>query len=139
MTNYRAAVMTETGDIPSAYFLAGMADCASPNTPESAGAVFLTRVAHDTLAALDYVDAVTDERETEDIPSEVADAAVPIYTHNVWATFTDLAAWQEDPTELMGGEFDMEQAAKVSLYMIAERLVWALLAEIRQAAEDAEG
>lgn len=102
----------------NAYHLASMAGCASPDSLESAGAVFLGHVA-------DGVEERADEWD-EDAVHEIADGAVPIYTYHVWSTFVDLAAYNEDPTELGADASDLEQAAKVALYMIAERLVYAL-------------
>ena len=116
--------MTTAAIEHNAYVLARMADCASPDTLESPGAVFLLRVADDVAEALDDEDT-----DRDDAPHEIADAAVPIYTYDVWRTFVDLAAYQEDPTELGADGSDMEQAAKVCLYMIADRLARALFEE----------
>ena len=108
-------------EIPNPYVLAGMADCASPDTKDSPGARFLG------LVADSVVEAVENEGDRDDIPWTAADQCVPIYTFDVWRTFTDLAAWQEDPTELGADGSDMEQAAKVCLYIIGERLAAAML------------
>ena len=106
----------------TAYELARLADCMSPDSPTSAGAVFLLRLVDDLAEILE-----ADDRT--DAVHEAADSAVPIYTHEVWSTFVDLGAYQEDPTELGADASDMEQAAKVALYMIAERCLFALLEE----------
>jgi hypothetical protein len=32
--------------------------------------------------------------------AEIADYCVPVYTHNLWVTFVDLAAYSEDVSDL---------------------------------------
>lgn len=64
--------------------------------------------------------------------AEIADAAPDVYTHTRWQEFADLGAWQEDPTEIGSDGSDMTAAAGVCLYMIAERLAWALLGELAE-------
>ena len=107
--------------VPRPYVLSGMADCASPDSEDSPGARFLTMVADSV------VEAVENDDDRDDIPWTAADQCVPIYTYDVWRTFTDLGAWQEDPTEYGADGSDMEQAAKVCLLMIGERLAAAVL------------
>lgn len=110
--------------VPNAYVLAGMADCATPDTLESMGAQFLTAVAEATVEATEYDD------DRDEIPWTAADQCVPIYTYDVWRTFVDLGAWQEDPTEYGADGSDMEQAAKVCLFAIGERLSAAVLEDM---------
>jgi hypothetical protein len=80
---------------------------------------------------MDVWDAVQDRDsyadDDSDAVGEMADGAVPVYTADVWRTFVDLGAWAEDPTELGVDGSDMEQAAKVCLYLIGERLASTLL------------
>ena len=121
--------MTEY-EIPNPYVLAGMAGCASPDTEDSAGALFLTLVADSVR------DLVAEDEDRDEIPFQAADECVPIYTHKVWRTFVDLAAWQEDPTDLSADASDMEQCAKVCLLMIGERLAWAILEDMGTEDED---
>ncbi len=111
-------------EIPNAYVLAGMADCASPDTKDSPGARFLG------LVADSVVELVAEDADRDDIPWTAADQCVPIYTHKVWSAFVDLGAWQEDPTEYGADGSDMEQAAKVRLLMIGERLAAAVLEDM---------
>lgn len=118
----------------SAYVLAGMGVCASPDRPGSPGAVFLEDVALDTIDRADEIDG--ERFDHADLAHEIADAAVPIYTHTIWSTFVDLAAYNEDPTELGVDGSDMLQAAKVCLYMIAERVAMAVLDEIERAEDE---
>lgn len=116
------------------YQLANMADCAGPDTNTSPGAHWLEVVATD---ALDMIA----ERAGEDIEDqhdrihEMADGLVPVYTYEKWQVFTDLAAWQEDVTEY-GEITDMEQGAGIALFMIAERLIRAIIEDRKDAADD---
>ena len=113
----------------SARYLAADAGCAYPNGETSPGARFLELVASSLVKAVDWIWTNDDENVTDwhDVAHEVADGCVPIYTHDLWATFADLGAYQEDPTELGFDGSDMEQGARVCLYMIAERLASELL------------
>lgn len=124
----------------TAYSLARDADCASPDNSTSVGADFLGKVA-DSVAELlaDAESPSLHELATEDghyasdvdddgSVHEIADAAVPIYTHTLWTTFTDLAAYQEDPSELgYNAASDMGKLAGVCLYIIAQRLAFTLI------------
>jgi hypothetical protein len=110
--------------------LARLADCMDPSKRDSAGAEFLF-IVEDAARERWWV-MTDDERVADDIAdtwSEVADSCVPIYTHNMWQTFADLGAWQEDPTDLGADADDMTKCAMVCLYMIAERLCHALAEE----------
>lgn len=113
------------------YELADLADCAGPDTRESAGAEFLRDI---YAAATEYRDGYA--ADDSDAASEIADGTVPVYTGEVWAAFVDLSAWREDPTELGYDGSDMEQAAKVCLYMIGERLAIALMEQASETDED---
>lgn len=104
-----------------------MAGVASPDSPDSPGAEWLMLVER----------AAGDIERDEDGISETADAIVPVYTHQRWLVFVDLAAYQEDPSGLGADTSDMTAAAGVALYMIAERLLTALL-EDRDEDEDDE-
>lgn len=103
------------------YQLARLADCLDPDSADSPGGKFLADVADAYRDAADegWYDA-------DDGPHEIADSAVPVYTHNRWLTFADLGAYQEDTTELGADASDLTQCAAVALYMIADRLVRAL-------------
>lgn len=126
----------------NAFHLTSPADCGSPDNSESVGARFLLGVRD---AVLEHVEAAGEDRDAireaveslqEDAANEIADAAVPIYTGELWATFVDLQAYLEDVTELGAEASDMEQCAKVALYMIAERLTRALGAELQEWVDD---
>ena len=121
-----------TNTSPTPYELARMAGCSDPDGVDSPGAQFLRDVWH---AATRDRDAYADD--VSDAAHDIADSAVPVYTRDVWATFTDLGAWAEDPSELGYDASDMEQAAKVCLYLIGQRLAGLLLmtsAEYEEAA-----
>lgn len=118
---------TEELERLNAFELARMADIASPDEFDSVGAQFLLSV-RDSF--IEYI-IDNDGEPSEDMAHEVADLAVPIYTHERWLTFVDLAAYQEDVEELVTDDVrDMTQRAGVALYLIAERLVFALIEEM---------
>lgn len=105
------------------YSLAEVAGCFAPDSPTSPGAVFLLGIA----------EHVADSRDDgEDAAAYIADAAVPVYTHDVWAAFVDLGAYREDPSELGDDGSDMTKSASLALYVVADRLASALLSEQAQ-------
>lgn len=106
------------------YQLARMADTASPDSPDSPGAKWLA-----------YVELCAEDVTDEDGITEAADQAVPVYTYEMWQTFVDLAAWQEDITEF-GPVEEMEKGAQVALYMIADSLIHALVEDRADDSED---
>lgn len=111
----------------NAFELARLADVASPDASDSPGAQWLEHV---QLVARELVSANpgVDADDLADAISEGADSAVPIYTHERFQVFVDLAAYTEDVTDF-GPIEDMEQGAGIALYMVAERLIRALIAE----------
>lgn len=124
------------------YELARLAEVASPNTPESPGAKYLDQIRQGALEILaaDDLGTLTDDEfhdsDVQDAISEYADTLVPVYTHEVWQVFTDLAAWnEEDETGLMEVAIreghGMTQIARIALYRIAERLLQTLIREDR--------
>ena len=123
--------------------LANLADCQSPDEHDgrgfedaepregSSGAEFLRRVADDVKER--FEDGGWDE---DDSPHEIADNAVPIYTHQMWKTFVDLCAYQEDPSELGFDTGDPDRLASICLYIIADRLARALGEEYADVADE---
>lgn len=119
----------------NAYQLASLADVNSPDSLESAGAEFLSRVRNSVIESLEYVVSEHADYDLLDVVAtvrddghEIADGAPSIYTFERFKQFTDLAAWQEDISELSDGSAaNMEALAGIALYVIAERLVDALL------------
>ncbi len=126
--------------------LANLAGCAGPDRPDnigwdhdaqpaggpSPGADFLRSVESSTLEAIEY-------GWNEDAAHEVADGAVPVYTGELWSVFVDVAAWQEDPSELgMEGSEGMEHLAGACLYLIGRRLAEAIADEADDDDDDDE-
>lgn len=113
----------------NAWQLAHMAEVASPDASDSKGAEWLESVARDALDLIENRRDSTTGIDAEDFHDDIheyADNAVPIYIHERWQVFVDLAAYTEDTSEF--GEYeDLTQAAGVALYMIAERLIRAIV------------
>lgn len=119
-----------------------MAQCTSPDSQDSPGGKLLRGVLRDVRDALES--GRLDTEDASDVAHEIADARVPVYTHEAWLTFIDLGAYQEDPD---GGAWDTSHGdgnreggltggvAKVALYQIGRRLAEALFS----LAADAEG
>lgn len=122
---------TEVSDW-TVYRLANEAGCTDPDSEDSPGAQFLGGIRDSVLEAIEY------GGDPEEIPHEVADAAVPVYTYQRWRTFVDLGAWEEDEDldELGGYPDDMTLAAGHCLYLIGSRLAAAILAELEDEDED---
>jgi hypothetical protein len=105
----------------TAFRLANESDVQCPDSPESAGARFLDSIRDNVVEAWDYNDQDMSEDAVSDMVAEVADNAPDIYTHQMWSEFVDLCAYSEDPSELGFDGSDMDQGARICLYMIAER------------------
>lgn len=110
------------------------ADCSQPDSLDSVGAEWL-RLVHD--AAHDQAEWV-DDGDPQDWVHEMADGLVPVYTHEMWRLFVDLGAYSEiegDAAELIDwdalgrGERGADHIAAVALFLIAERLIGAILDE----------
>lgn len=137
-TTYR-----EKADAMTPGRLSGLADVAMPDRPASPGADFLGLVASPVGEAIDYRPALlTDADAWDEEAHEVADGCVPVYTHRLWETFVDLAAYQESDDEgliadaLGARDATLEKVAQIALYQIAERLAHALRAEWADALEN---
>ena len=113
----------------NAFHLSSMADCAKPDSLTSAGACFLLSVRSGIIELVEDLEELPDDvQELDDDGSvhQIADNAPDVLTYRRWMEFCDLAAWQEDPTDFrLAG--DMTEQAGVCLYVIADRLAWALL------------
>ncbi len=127
--------MTTDTKQATSWQLARLADCSDPdqhdgigfsddqdtsNSDGSPGARFLRSVESDVL------EQMSDGYWSEDSPHEIADSCVPVYTHDLWATFTDLGAYSEDLADITDDTSDMNQNASLALYMIAARLAEAI-------------
>ena len=112
--------------------LSRMADAADPDALDSAGGKFLVHVRDAYVEHVEYKGEDFDPSEDiGDTAHEIADDAPDVYTSTRWAEFVDLAAYHEDISELMpeAGN-DLTTAAGVALYIIAQRLVYALHTEL---------
>ncbi len=139
--------MTTTTEPANAFQLASMAECGTPESSVSPGADFLRHVQTDVQERVEWeieqnhaetIEEACDSLRDNGGLSEIADSAVPIYTHTLWATFVDLAAYQEDPSELGADSPDMQQSAGICLYLIAERLAYALAEDMKDNATDTD-
>jgi len=115
------------------YALANLADCMSPDGDNSPGANFLNAIESDVIERIAWNDG--NPLDSDDA-HEIADGAVPVYTHRMWATFVDLGAYQEDPSELGAEADDLNKLAAIALYMIGERLAAALIQEHAEQHDD---
>ena len=118
----------------SSFRLSNEAGIASAPVIPSDGSKFLERVRDSFIEQFDFERNAMVDLEDEDLVSDlmfeqrhdivhnVVDGCVPIYTHQIWETFTDLCAWSEDLSELGGPETDMNKNAMTALYMIGCRL-----------------
>lgn len=108
----------------NAHQLAYRADCASPDSPDSAGAQYLRTVADTFVDAVLWNAEHSPDTDIRDQISEIVDGCVPIYTHQLWSTFVDLAAYSEeiDAFTFSVENVTMEDLARVAVYMIGERL-----------------
>jgi hypothetical protein len=118
------------------YALANRADVSTPDSETSAGSSFLGRVRDALVETVEY--AAQDDESVADVVAkvrddahEIADGAVPIYTHDRMTTLVDLAAYDENLSEY-AQDVDMVSLAGVALYLVAERLVNALLDEAEE-------
>lgn len=110
----------------SVYELAHMAGVNSPDGPNSPGALWLEQVAASLAEAIDYRhDQGDDQGPVDDVVHELADTAVPIYTHERWKIFVDLGAYNFDADDLGRGE-DITAEAGIILYQVAEALIWSI-------------
>lgn len=126
------------------YRLASEADCAEPDSPDSAGSEFLEAAAHGVIDAVESKRSelgadLDDLQRFLECPSEwlpeLIDCAVPTCTARLWAAFVDLAAYHEDPSEYAeAGE--MNAQAIMCLYIIGDRLAGSLLCDLAYAVED---
>lgn len=117
----------------SAYRLADMAECGGPDAPNSAGAELLESVRNAVVEAVRWIvteDGLTLSEALAEVAEEhheLVDGALPIYTGPIWASFVDLEAHREDPSELSAHDADMTSQATACLYIIADRLAAQLI------------
>lgn len=107
--------------LPSPYTLVRLADCSEPSDHDTPGARFLLGIAEHVA------ERAGDDDDRHDLAHEVADAAIPPYTVDIWAVFVDLQGWHEDTRDLGDDGGDLTRSATLALFMIGERLAAALL------------
>lgn len=124
-----------TGTTYNVFELARMAEVSGPDSTESPGAEWLESVALDARSLIEDNEGASLDHLL-DQTGEYADQAVPIYTHNRFQVLVDLAAYDEELGDF-GTPGDMVEAAGWSLYMVAERLIRAIVeAEVESSDED---
>lgn len=127
----------------SAFSLSVDAGCASPDNSESPGAVFLTEIRDAVLTAWE---AEPDGDDYSDDASRIAglssDGGVfTIWTSEQWATWSDLAMWQEDLSEILGSSMDVESIPNLPVDaagMIGERLALVIFDSLIEARDQDE-
>lgn len=133
---------------PAPYGLANLADCSCPDGEDSPGARMLASVLSSTLELVEY--RAEDLADVEPVGHgwvdildynggihEVADGAPSVYTYTRWQEFVDLAAWEEDTSDLGDPMDDLTQSAGIALYLIAQRLSHAIIGELADTVSDA--
>lgn len=110
----------------TSYDLASMADCSCPDSLTSPGARMLDHVRDGVVGGIERGSITLDDFDDSGQLHEIADNAPSIYTHELWSQFLDLGAYSEDPE--IEGEWpnDLNKAAGIALYQIADRLAHAL-------------
>jgi hypothetical protein len=111
-----------------------MAACSDPDTDSSPGADFLRSIETSVKDALNTIDADSGDMDewSMERAHEIADYCIPAYTHALWSTFVDLAAYSEDVSERGMESVPMDELTKlpsVALFMIGERLALALFSD----------
>jgi hypothetical protein len=106
----------------SAYVLADMAQCESPDTNGSPGAKFLISVRDEVVRAIEDRRITLEDFDDHGQSHSIADDAPSIWTHERWRQFVDLGAYNEEPEYDDAWPKDLNQTAAVALYQIADRL-----------------
>lgn len=106
----------------SAYILADMAQCESPDTNGSPGAKFLISVRDEVVRAIEDRRITLEDFDDHGQCHSIADDAPSIWTNERWRQFVDLGAYNEEPEFDDAWPTDLNQTAAVALYQIADRL-----------------
>lgn len=124
----------------SAYYLANLAECGSPDDGSSPGACFLIEIRDGFLEAVsdleddesifDRLSYVTDHGQHW----EMVQNAIDYRTHSMWGQFVDLQGYLEE-LESEPETTDMNELAGYALYQIGNRLFYALMSEVENSGE----
>ena len=122
-----------TADIQAlnSHQLAYLAGTSSPDSHNSPGANYLDRLRDTICDSYRYAAERNDTFDSDDL-HQIVDGCIPVYTHELWATFTDLAAYEQDVRDY-GYEFDPdrpEQYPATALYMVGMALASDLMERI---------
>lgn len=107
--------------------LAGLAD--TPWRLDDEGTRWVESIIDDVVEVIEYANPKGPEdidRLADEWAVEMADSAVPIYTDNLFRVVLSLQAWDE-PIDELGVPRDLLDAARWAVYMIADRIIHALL------------
>ena len=110
----------------SAYILADMAQCESPDSLSSPGAKLLDSVRDEVVRAIEDGRITIDDFDDNGQSHSIADDAPSIWTHERWRQFVDLGAYHEEPEFDGAWPKDLNKTAAIALYQIADRLTHAL-------------
>lgn len=135
MTETEPRTFDPTDTLPprDGWYLAREADCGSPSAQRRYGINFLQGIRDDVLERVQEGDEPFGQYPS-DVASEVADGAVPIYTTDLWETFVDLQAYDEDTHGELGDDgSDLTKSAQYALYLIGSRLAHRLIEQILEA------
>lgn len=116
----------------SAFQLASIAECGSPDSASSYGAEMLELVYMSVIEELRDLESIGDW--DTDRTFEIAEGCINVYTHKLWTAFVDLCAYQEPVSEFASLGYSiniaydgMEKLAWIALHSINVRLIDALL------------
>ena len=91
---------------------------------------FWQGIAEDVAERIEYAKGLPDEDDAHDAAHEIADSAVPIYTHDRFAVLVQTRAYHEDVSEY-GTPDDLVTAAGWALYEVARRAAFGIFEALR--------
>jgi hypothetical protein len=96
---------------------------------DDVGTRWVESIIEDVAETIEYANPKGPEdidRLADEWATEMADGAVPIYPDDLFRVVLSLQAWHE-PIDVFGTPRDLLDAARRAVYMIADRIVRALL------------
>jgi hypothetical protein len=114
------------------YQLARMAGLGAPDDHDSPGGKWLVQVRNVAEEIVENESEETGDVIDGDMIGEYADGVVPIYTHELWETWTDLQGYRFDGELRLAhmedsGNFDIESIPKADLYEASENIIYQLI------------